>query len=141
MATRVAHHGHHEIRRAIDDLWLVGEIGVRVDEPHQFDRPHHAGQVTATGRFQLRQQADRAQAGGSSPSLDLHPVAKAALDQPIRPVGDLARDMDHVPDLHIGDIIGRRRRGHRQGHAQFGQFRVDRHGILPGYRRNANRGV
>jgi hypothetical protein len=55
MSARIPHHGHHEIRRAVDHAWLIGEIGVRVYKSHQFDNTDHAAEVATTSDLKLGQ--------------------------------------------------------------------------------------
>ena len=54
----------HQVRRAIGDFGLVGEIGRRVDEDVQLHDPLDAAEVAAQSRLDLRDQHQAAQFGG-----------------------------------------------------------------------------
>ena len=53
----------NEIRSAIGDFGMLGEIGYGVDENAQPQAGFHPVQIAAASRFQLRQQVDGAKLG------------------------------------------------------------------------------
>lgn len=131
MAAGVAQHRNQEIRGAVDDLGLVGEIGGGVDKAGQLDGPDKARKIAAAGAFQLREQRDGAAFGGLCPLFDGHVFTQPPLDQPAGILTDLARDMHQIADHDEGHIIGGRGRGVGQGDAKFGKAGFDGgHGFL-----------
>ena len=131
MAAGVAQDGDQEIRGAVDDLGLVGEIGGGVHEAHQLHRPVQPVPVATDGLLQLGQQRDRAAFRGLGALFEGQVLAQAALDEAGLILADLAGDVDQVAHLDEGDVV--RRRGGRigQGDAEVGEALLDRvHGGL-----------
>ena len=131
MTARIAQRLDHEIGGAVDHLGLVGEIGGGVHEAGQFHHTLEPVQIAITGGADLRQKAQRTAARGGGTGVDIHISAQTPGDQPIRPVGDLARDIDGIAGDHEGHVVrgGCGRVG--QGDAEFGKAGGQGHDGLP----------
>ena len=125
MPAGVAKDLDEQIGGAVHNLGLVGEVERGVDEAGQLHHPLELRQVTATGRFRLREKTQRTGLRGLGPCGDIHVRAELAEDEPVGALADLPRDEDEVAALDEGHVVGggRGRVGQRQ--AKLGQAGVD----------------
>ena len=129
MAPRIAQDGDHQVRRPVDHLGLVRKIGCRIHKAHEFHKPRQAAPIPAAGLVRLRKKAQRAALCRTGSGLNIQIGPKLARDKAaIRRLRDLARDMQQAAHLDKRHIVGRRRRGVRQGQAKLGKAGINTHG-------------
>lgn len=85
MASRIAQNRNHQIRGAIDDFGLVGEIGRRIDKADQFHQSRNFGQIPCRG-FGLCQKRQGACCRCKRAVFGREVGPEFAANQPVRPV-------------------------------------------------------
>jgi hypothetical protein len=134
MSTCIAKYVDQDIRRTIDNLWLLDEIGAAVDHGEQLDPAFDPVKVTVQGDLGMGNQFKGRVAGSFITFLKRQVLANnAGHKAAVGPDRPLACDKKKVsPDLPT-QIIGGRGEGRGQGDAEFSQTCVNfsTHGTTP----------
>jgi hypothetical protein len=111
----------HQLRGAVSDLRLLGELAGAGDVDSELDQPRHRVKA-ASGGLQLGQYIHRACSGGLLPGHQVHLGTEPALrDELPVPGGDLPGGVDGVAVPDIGLERGNRDRGRRELQSEAGE--------------------
>jgi hypothetical protein len=133
VAPGIAQHLDHQIRAAIDDACLLGEVRQRVDEAAELDAAQDAVEVAIERRLRLRQDVEAAEPRRRDPVLDADGAAELAdIALLALPLADLAGDEELAAAAHERHVIGERRPRLGQRDLQLGETGIDPSGHRDG---------
>src|SRR5947209_1994295 len=132
MPATVAEHLHDEIRGAISDLGVLGELRNGVHEHPESHTASDPIEISVHRRLELGQCVDRAQSGGGAAILEGQVFADDADKfQTLLAKGDLTRDENQISGYDKRHITRDRRGWRRQPYAKLRESVVDRSRHFP----------